>query len=324
MNARTRAPAPTQALARANSQQRQVAHSGLTWIDMLQPSLAQVTYLRERFKFDPLTLEDVLSKIQRPKLDVYAEDEYLFIVLHFPVFDRTNRVATSSEVDLFVGRDYVITLHDGALKPLRRMFAAAGTDEHARAQLMGRGPGYLLYRIVDALVKHCFPMLYRIDDHLAEIEARIFGRNVRETVQQLSFVRRDIIALRRILRPNLPVIRALEGHERDFLRLDEEVYFGDIADGLDKLWDMLEEQKEIIEGLNATLDSLTSHRINEVMKILTVISVVLLPMTLVASIYGMNIRLPFEQHPYAFAIVVFLMLGAAGGMVAYFRYKNWI
>jgi magnesium transporter len=271
-----------------------------------------------------LTLEDVLSKIQRPKLDAYTEEEYLFIVLHFPVFDKTNRVGISSEVDIFVGRDYLITLHDGRLKPLRRMFAAAGSDEHARSQLMGRGSGYLLYRVVDALVKYCFPMLYRIDDHLAQIEAAIFGRNVGETVQDLSFVRRDIIALRRILKPNLPVIRMLEECEREFLRLDEKVYFGDIADGLNKLWDKLEEQKEIVEGLNATLDSLTSHRINEVVKILTVISVVLLPMMLVASIYGMNIRLPFEQHPYAFAIIMLVMLGAAVGMVAYFRYKNWI
>lgn len=324
MNTRTRAPTATQGLVRASTQQRQVDHQGLLWLDMIQPTLAQVTYLRERFRFDPLTLEDVLSKIQRPKLDVYEEEEYLFLVLHFPVFDQANRVAVSSEVDLFVGRDYVITLHDGTLKPLRRMFAAAGSDEQARAQLMARGPGYLLYRIIDALMKSCFPMLYHVDDHLAQIEGRIFGRDARATVQELSFVRRDIIALRRILRPNLPALRELEGQERAFLRLDEAIYFGDVADGLAKLWDMLEEQKEIVKGLNATLDSLTSHRINEVMKILTVISVLLLPMTLVASIYGMNVRLPLGEHPYAFVFVALLMLGASGGMLAYFRYKNWI
>jgi magnesium transporter len=116
----------------------------------------------------------------------------------------------------------------------------------------------------------------------------------------------------------------LESREYEFLRLDETTYFGDVVDGLSKLWDMLEEQKEIIEGLNATLDSLTSHRINEIMKILTIISVVLLPMTLVASIYGMNIALPFDQHPLAFLIVLLIMLSAAGGMVAYFRYRHWI
>jgi magnesium transporter len=324
MSTRPRVAATPQAIVKANAHQRQIEHAGLTWIDMIHPEVAQVAYLRDRFAFDPLTLEDVLSKIQRPKLDVYAEAEYLFIVLHFPAFDKLNRLATANEVDLFVGRDYVITLHDGSLKPLRRLFAAVGADEHARAQLMGRGSGYLLYRIVEALVRHCFPMLYRVDEQIAQIEAHIYGRHVREVVRELSYVRRDITALRRIIRPNLPVIQMLEAHERAFLRLDGEAYFGDIGDGFNKLWDMLEEQKEIVEGLNATLDSLTAQRINEVMKILTVISAVLLPMTLVAGIYGMNIRLPFEQHPYAFAIVLVVMLGTAAGMVAYFRHKNWI
>ena len=166
MTTRTRPSTPTQALTRANAYQRQLDHAGLTWIDMIQPGIPEVTYLRERYAFDSLTLEDVLSKIQRPKLDVYAEEEYLFIVLHFPVFDKHNRLAISSEVDIFVGRDYVITLHEGDLRPLRRMFAAAGADQHAREQLMGRGPGFLLYRIVDALVRYCFPMLYRVDDDL--------------------------------------------------------------------------------------------------------------------------------------------------------------
>lgn len=324
MNTHTRPPATTQGLVRANAQQRQVEHNGLLWLDVLQPTITQVSSLRERFRFDPLTLEDVLSKIQRPKLDVYPDEEYLFLVLHIPIFDQANRVAVSSEVDIFIGRDYVITLHDGVLKPLRRMFAAAGSDEQARNQLLSRGPGYLLYRIIDALVKQCFPMLYRVDDHLAQIETRIFSGNARAMVQELSFVRRDIIALRRILKPNMPVVRELEGHERAFLRLDEAAYFGDIADGLGKLWDMLEEQKEIIEGLNATLDSLTAHRINEIMKVLTIISVVLLPMTLIPSVYGMGLQLPFDQHPYIFVIIVLVMLSASGGMVAYFRYKNWI
>jgi magnesium transporter len=144
-------------------------------------------------------------------------------------------------------------------------------------------------------------------------------------VQDLSFVRRDIITLRRIIKPNLPVLRQLESRERAFLTLDEDIYFGDILDHLGKQWDMLEDDKEIIEGLNDTLDSLTSHRINEVMKILTVISVVLLPMTLVASIYGMNIEtLPFAHHPFSFVIIVGWMLLAAFGMMSYFRYKGWV
>jgi magnesium transporter len=324
MNPRTRTPAPTQALAKANVSQRQIAHAGLTWLDMIQPGVPEVSYLRERFAFDSLTLEDVLSKIQRPKLDVYAEGEYLFIVLQFPVFDARNRRTSSSEVDLFVGPDYLVTLHEGDLKPLRRMFAAVNTDEQARAQLLGRGPGYLLYRIIDALVRYCFPMLYRIDDQIARIETHIFDRNARETIQELALVQRDSIAVRRIIKPNLPVIRVLAARERAFLQLDAEIYFGDVADAMRKLQDMLEEQHEILDGLNTTSDSLISQRISEVLKLLTVIAVVLLPILVVTSIYGLNLDLPVAQHPFAFGLIVLVMFGSAAGMIAYLRYKDWI
>jgi magnesium transporter len=272
----TKTPSPPKAAERSPRVQT-IVHGDLQWIDIRQPTPTEMTDLRRSFPFHPLTLDDCLSKVQRPKLDDYSEEGYIFMVLHFPTFNKQNRHTNPVEVDVFVGRGYVVTVHEGVLKPLVQTFATAQNDE-----------------------------------------------TVRTLVQELSFVRRDIITLRRIIKPNLPVLRQLESRERAFLNLDEDTYFGSILDHLGKQWDMLEDDKEIIEGLNDTLDSLTSHRINEVMKILTVISVVLLPMTLVASIYGMNIQLPFDQHPFAFVIVMGWMLLAALGMMSYFRYKGWI
>jgi magnesium transporter len=324
MNERTRPPAPTPAPPRASPQQRHVEYAGLTWIDMIEPTVAHVAFLRERYSFDQLALEDVLSQIQRPKLDSYTQDNYLFLVLQFPILDTNNRVAGASEVDMFVGRDYMITLHDGSLKPLRRLFTAAGSDEHARAQLMARGPGYLLYRIVDALVKQCFPLLDRIDDQLARIEGRVFESDAQATVQELALVRRDSVALRHILNPNLAVLHELAAGEHPFLRLNQSAYFGDIADSLATLWNILAEQHEIIEGLSATLDSLAAQRANQGMRMLIVIAVVLLPMILITGIYGMNISLPFAQHPFAFPIILLVMLGVPAGLAAYLRYKQWI
>lgn len=298
-------------------------HGGITWIDIVRPDVEQISGLREHYNFHPLHLEDVLSRLQRPKIDDNPESGYVFLVLHFPVFDKSRRVSTASEVDVFAGRDFVITMHDGRLKPMLRLVSGA-LDQDKREQLMGRGSGYLLYRILDVLISSCFPMVYRVDQHLDRIESEIFERDVQTTVQDLSFVRRDIIALRRIIRPNIPVVRSLEVRERTFLRVDEEVYFGDLTDSLAKLWDMLEEQNEIIIGLNATIDSLTSHRINQVMKIFTAISVIMLPMTLVASIMGMNVDLPYAGSPLALPFTIIVMLVLAGGMFAYFRYKNWL
>lgn len=324
MTARTRPPASTQALAKASVNQRQVAHGGQVWIDMIQPDVAEATYLRERFSFDAPTLEDVLSKLERPKLDVYAEAGYLFAVLRFPVLDRDQRIAGSSEVDLFVGRDYLIMLHEGDLRPLRRMFAAAGSDEHARAQLMGRGPGYLLYRIIDALVRHCFPMLFRVEDQLARLEDRAFGRGGRALVRDLALARRDLIALRAILAPNLPVVRELAAREHAFLKLDGAVYFGDVVDGSEKLCDVLDEQQALAASLSATLDSLAAQRNGELLRILVVVAVVLLPLMLAVSVYQLIAGAPFAQHPLTFILLIVAMLGAAGGLVAYFRYKDWI
>lgn len=301
-----------------------ITYGELQWIDITQPTPDEMNALRQTHKFHALALEDCLSKVQRPKLDDYTEDGYLFLVLHFPLFNKQTRHTNPAEVDIFVGRDYVVTVHDGQLKPLVQTLALTQSDEQVRARLMSRGSGYLLYRVIDRLVDAGFPILNKIDEHIERIESGIFERNVRTLVQDLSFVRRDIITLRRIIKPNLPVLRMLESRNRDFLSLDEDIYFGDILDHLGKQWDMLEDDKEIIEGLNDTLDSLTSHRINEVMKILTVISVVLLPMTLVASVYGMNVELPFGQHPFAFAIVIGWMLLAAVSMMLYFRWKGWV
>ncbi|NJK79320.1 MAG: magnesium transporter CorA family protein [Chloroflexaceae bacterium] len=298
-------------------------YANLRWLDIVQPGTDQVAVLRERYAFHPLHLEDVLSYLQRPKIDDNPDEGYVFMVVHFPIFDKTNRVSVVSEIDIFAGRDYIITMHDGKLKPLVRLVRTAA-DEQVRMQLMGRGSGYLLYRIIEALISYCFPMLYRIDQHLDRIESNIFAGSAPRMVEELSFVRRDIIAMRRIIKPNITVVRSLEVRERDFLRLDEEVYFGDLTDGLAKLWDMLEEQKEIIEGLNATLDSLTSHRINQEMKTFTLISVLILPMTLVASILGMNVLIPYSETPWALPVVLLLMLFLGFALFVYFRYKKWV
>ena len=295
----------------------------LTWVDVIYPTREEAHSLGEHYGFHPLHVEDVLSRIQRPKLDDNDDEEYAFLVLHFPVFDEVERLSVLSEVDIFVGADFVVTFHDGRLRPLRRL-AQTASDERGSALLLGRGAGFLLYRIVEALVNYCFPMLYRLDEKLDGVEEAMFKDDTRRTVQELSYLRRDIISMRRIIKPNMPVLRFLASREREFLRLDEEVYYGDALDGMNRIWDMLEEQKEIIEGLDATLSSLTSHRINQEMKTFTLISVILLPMTLIASILGMNVVIPFADHPLSLLAAVLLMLALALGLFFYFRSRRMV
>lgn len=298
----------------------------LTWIYIEKPTNAEVEYLAENFHFHPLNLDDVLSRVQRPKIDEY--DDHLFVVLHFPVFDKENRVTMPSEVDIFVGENYVITVHcAGDLKPLAKFFKECQIDEETRRNYLSRSSGYLLYHILDRLVNYCFPILNRVMDNIDKVEDLIFSRPVPETVRGISLIRRDLISFRRVIHPQVTVVEALEREEYSFFKEEQEVYFGDIADHIRKIWDGLEDYKEVVDGLIDTSNWLTSHRIQEVMRVLTIIMAIMAPATLIASIYGMNIPLPGgtgHGSLFPLSMVLFVMLCIGVVMLLFFRRRRWL
>ncbi len=295
----------------------------LTWVNIERPTEKETEYLAQNYSFHPLDLDDCLSRIQRPKIDEYPD--YLFLVLHFPVFNREARVTTASQVSVFIGANYLITLHKGDLKPLVKLFRECLIDEESRKENLGLGSGYLLYRIVDRLVDYCLPILNRIGGNIERVEDNIFSEGIRGTVREISVLRRDIISFRRIIWPMRAVVGSLEPKIRRYTKMDMDVYFGDMVDHVDKIWDALDEYKEVIEGLNSTHDSLATNRTNEVVRTLTVIATVLLPITVVASIFGMNIPLGiFEISGFSFLYVLLIMLIIVGGMLYFFRRKHLI
>ena len=302
-----------------------VTHGKLTWIYIEKPAAQEVDYLAQRFHFHPLDLDDVLSRVQRPKIDEY--DDRLFIVLHFPVFNKQNQVTTPSEVDIFIGEDYVVTVHcSGDLKPLAKFFKECQLDEETRKTYMSRSSGYLFYHILDRLVNYCFPILNKMVDNTEKVEELIFARAVPETVREISLIRRDLISFRRVIHPQISVVEALEQEEYPFFKEEQEVYFGDIADHIRKIWDGLEDCKEVVDGLAETSNWLTSHRIQETMRVLTIVMALLAPGTLIASIYGMNIPLPGgeEGSLLPLAVLFFIMLGIAVAMFFFFRRRRWL
>ena len=294
-----------------------VSGEGLTWINIESPGKEETDYLAQNYSFHPLDLDDCLSRIQRPKIDRY--DEYLFLVFHFPVFSPEARVTTPSQVSVFIGGGYLITLHKGDLKPLVNLFNQCQSEAEIRKEHFSQGSGYLLYRIIDRLVDYCFPILNKIGGNIEAVEDAMFAVKARGTVRDISTLRRDVISFRRIIWPMRAVVGSLEPKIRRFTDIDLPVYFGDMVDHLDKLWDGLDEYKEVIEGLNDTYDSLASHRTNEVVRILTIIATVMLPVTVVASIYGMNISLPFMHSEYALLYVFLIMLAVICGILYFLR-----
>lgn len=299
-------------------------HNRLIWTNIVEPTLSDISRLgHEHPNFHPLNLEDCLSRIERPKLDEYEDS--LFIVMHFPVWDSERRVSRPSEVDFFVGQGYVVTVHDGELQPLVNLFEQCKNSEEAHDRLLVN-QGQFLHTTVDRLVDYIFPILYKVDANIRTIEETMFDEDMRRTIQDISFTRRDIVALRRIIHPQLPIVFNLEQVERPFIRsdLDLEVYFGDILDHLQKARDIMDDNAELIANLADTVDAIAAHRVNEVIRILTVTSLVLLPLEIVVGFMGMNVLLPLQDNPYASPIIIALMVGVVVGLLAYFRHKHWL
>ncbi|HWM55421.1 MAG TPA: magnesium transporter CorA family protein [Solirubrobacterales bacterium] len=317
------APADTQAEPQA-PRVEQIDAAGLRWVNIERPGALERGWLEEHFDFHPLDLEDVLSHNQRPKIDVY--DEYLFIVLHFPVFDSVAGRLGAGELDLFVGPDYVVTIPNQPLQPVEYLFERCRAKEELREQLFSRGSGYLLYRLVDDSFDYCFPMLRKIGNKLDALEDDIFEGRSEEVVRDISNAKQEIINFRKVIRPQRPVLRDLEKVKQRYLAtdLDLEIYFDDIVDAHERIWDMLENYKEVVEALAETNESVISHRVNDILRVLTAISVIVLPLTLIASVWGMNVGVPGEGDETDFYLIVGAMLAMLIAMVAYFRSRSWL
>src|SRR3954468_6110538 len=192
-----------------------IEHAGLRWINIERPGPLDRAWLEEHFEFHPLDYEDVLSRNQRPKIDEY--ENYLFIVLHFPVFDRSVGRLNAGELDMFVGPDYLVTIPNQPLQPIEYLFERCRSKEELREQLFSKGSGYLLYRIVDDGFDYCFPMLRKIGNKLDVLEEEIFEGRSEEVVRDISNVKQEIINFRKVIRPQRPVLRDLEKDKTGYL-----------------------------------------------------------------------------------------------------------
>jgi magnesium transporter len=298
-----------------------VEHDGLRWINIERPRATDRAWLEEHFAFHPLDYEDVYSRNQRPKVDEYPE--YLFVVLHFAAFDKNVGRLNAAEVDIFVGPDYVITIPNEPLAPVEYLFERARSREDFREQLFSKGAGYLLYKIVDDCVDASFPMLRKIGNKLERLEEDIFEGRSKEVVRDISTTKQEIINFRKIVRPQRSALADLERTKR-YIPEGLDIYFDDINDGSERIWDMLENFKEVSEGLESTNESVLSHQLNDILRVLTSVSVVLLPLTLVASIFGMNTSVPGEQSLTGFYVVIGVMVALLVGMIVAFRKRGWL
>jgi len=290
----------------------------LIWADIENPSKENMQFLRDHFHFHPLDIEDCLSIIERPKLDEY--DDYFFLVLHIPYFIKQTRRLMPFTVNIFIGNNFLVTVHRGLCKPIQDAFDYLITNN----QILEKGSGYLLHKVIDSLIDYNFPILNKIYRNIQEVEDAIFKKASNKNVKDILLIRTNILTFRNVIYPQRKLLKTLELKDMDFLIEALEVYFSDLVDHVEKIWDTLENYKELIEGVHDAHQSLLSNKINEIMRILTIFSVIILPLTLISGIFGMNISLPLGSHTFAFIIIVISMVIISIGMLVYFKYKDWI
>ncbi|HVS85883.1 MAG TPA: magnesium transporter CorA family protein [Gaiellaceae bacterium] len=303
---------------------------GLTWVHLGAPSTEEAQALASRFGWHPLDVEDVLSRRQRPKVDTYADDPdggYLFAVLHFPVYDKSVGRLNAGELDAFLGPNYLVTLPTVELAPVTRLFRRAYESEQFRHQLFSRGAGRLFYEVLDDLYDYCFPILDKIGFKLEQIDEDIGGddrQSARELVTDIHRVKQEIISYRKIIKPQRPTLRLMERQVERFLPEELELYFDDIVDASERIWDILDNYKEVVEALEDTNESLISHQQNDILYVLTIFSVVMLPLTFLTGFFGMNVHFPGFDSTNGFLATLALFVVCIAGMLGFFRWKKWL
>lgn len=295
----------------------------LKWHHILNPSDQDLQFLQDSFQFHPLDIEDCRSSNQRPKIDVY--DDYNFIILHFPYFDKNNKLLRTKEMKVFWGKDYIITIGRSHWV-IRNLFTATLKNPENVDAFMSRNSDTLLYTILYRLMVESYSLLLRIGAEVELINRELFGRKAEQTIERISMTRRNIILLNTIFKPQLRLFHKFESGEiKGFSNHEEmEDYWGNILDYYQKMWDMVEDNGEIIEGLSTTFDSLQTNRTNEIIKVMTFISTFFLPLTFITGVYGMNVELPLCHHPWAFYMIAAIMLTFATIFIFYFRRKRWM
>lgn len=302
---------------------QKVIANNFTWLNITNINSASIEYLRQNFNFHPLDLEDCLNETLRAKLDEY--DHYLFMVMNLPIFDRKTRVISLSEVDIFIGKDFLITINNGKLEPLKNMFESCQVDEGERIKYLNDDVTFLIYNILNNFQQYCFPILNHISKDLEDVENQIFSHQEKKMVREILVIKRNITNFRRSVESHKNVIKKLgEMSHKDFLKNELQIYFKNNLEQSKEIWEVLENLKETVEVLHSTNESLISFKLNSIMKTLTIISVLVFPATLISSIFGMNFKLPLEDTSAGFIGAVITIVTCMILLFLYFRKKNWL
>lgn len=299
-----------------------VEFKNVSWIDFSDPGADDVMYLQENFNIHPLAIEEFVTPTIRPKATQY--DGCLFLTIHIPLFDTETRTTYPGELDIVLTRDHLITGHSNGIYQLEKFFRELEESEGKRRLYMGKTPAHLLYHLLDILLESCFPRLDHIHKKLIHIEDKVFHGKEKEMVFEISLVKRDLLNFRRTLKPQRTILESLYQKESTLIAPELKPYFQDLVGTNIRLWNALESNKETIESMEETNNSLLSNKLDHTMKILTVFSAIMMPMTVYSNILAMSADIPFGKSPHAFVIHVTIMFFISIITIILFKSKKWL
>lgn len=285
------------------------------WVDFDKPTTQEIALLDSFFHFHPLAIEDCLHRLQRPKVDHY--DGYHFFVVH----TMNEETLEAEELDLFVGKNFVVTFHHNTVEELD----LAREKLQRSASFWERGAIYAMYQVLDKVVDSYFPLVHKIEDQLNEIEDKMSFDMKHLSINAVFDMRSDLLWLRRTILPMRDLIYRVLHSSRFDLQPKEHAYFADISDHLVKLTEIVESNRELTADLRDSYMAMNSNRMNRIMMILTIVSSIFIPLTFIAGVYGMNFEyMPELEMKYGYFFVMGGMTLIGVFMVAWFKYKGWM
>jgi len=296
----------------------------LKWVNIVNAGKNEIDYLRKNYNFDLVHLKASAASVSFQRPQIFNGSDYLFLVLHFPTFKDDKIVA--GEIDFFVGHGFLITMNSNNLKALSDFFSLGKKSPDSLLAYSLESSAILLYEILGHLIDSTYQMLDKNSVNLNEIEDLIFSNQQKGAVENILIMRRNIVNIRKIMQNHKNILQQLMNMESSLVEKPAiKKYYIGLVEHSKRIWEMLDNQKEMVEVLNNTNESLLNDRMTDIMKTLTIFSVIVFPLTLLAAIFGMNAKyMPFVDSRYGFWIILAVMFACSLGMLYFFSKKKWL
>jgi magnesium transporter len=289
------------------------------WLDIGNPGPDETHLLREEFGFHPLAIEDATRHHERPKVESY--DGYYFLIFYEVHYHPTSKKLHSTSLALFIGPNYLVSVHDGSAGVVEETIARWHRNEAA----VGRGGGALLYHLLDAIVDDYFPVIDQLAERVEQIEEQIFERFRQSALQEVFALKRDLLSIRRIVAPERDVLNVLIRREMPVFDQGTIQYLQDVYDHIIRITDSIDTYRDLLSSAVDAFLSIQSNQLNQIVKVLTITSIVLMTCALIAGIYGMNfVHMPELQWLYGYPFALGLMVVLSAGLIFFFKKRGWL